>query len=58
MTRYFTAIVCFAAVMLAATSAQGCGNPGDELRAGPVPAKIETSAQQTKHQPTTELGGK
>lgn len=61
MTKSFAAIVCFAAVtLLAATGAQACGNPGDQLLADSVLAQTDTNAQQAapKDQRTTEQGGK
>jgi hypothetical protein len=61
VTKTFAAIICSAAVaLLAATGAQACGNPGDQLLADSVLARTDTSAQQVapKDQRTTEQGGK
>ena len=60
MTKSFAALILSAAVtLLAATAAQGCGNPGDQLRADPV-VKADTSAQQAnpKDRPVTLDGDK
>jgi len=61
VTKTFNAIICSAVVaLLAATGAQACGNPGDQLLADSVLAKTDTSTQQAapKDQRTTEQGGK
>jgi hypothetical protein len=61
VTKSFAAFTCVVALtLLAATGAQGCGNPGDALLADPVVTKSETTAQQAtpKNERTTEQGDK
>lgn len=61
VTKSFAAIICFAAmVLLASTGAHGCGNPADALTADPALTQTDTSAQQAapKDRRPTEQGEK